>query len=44
MMADAYMAMGDVEEAHKWVKAAARHAKAKGAVGYIRHIATLGIL
>jgi hypothetical protein len=44
MIADAYMAMGEVEEAHKWVKAAARHAKWKGGVGYIRHLVTLGIL
>lgn len=44
MMADSYMALGDREEAKKWVKIAARHAKTKSAVGYIRHIATLGIL
>ena len=44
MIADAYMAMGDIEEAHTWVEAAARHAKWKGGVGYIRHLVTLGIL
>ena len=44
MMADAYMAMGDKEEALKWVKAAGRHAKTKGGMGYIRHILTIGIL
>lgn len=44
MLADAYMALGDVEEARRWVKAAARHARVKGGLGYIRHIATLGIL
>ena len=44
MIADAYMALGDVEEAHKWVRAAARHAGWKGGLGYIRHLVTLGIL
>ena len=44
MVADAYMAMGDVEEAMKWVNAAARHAKWKGGMGYFRHIVTLGIM
>lgn len=44
MMADAFMAIGEVEEAHTWVRAAARHAKWKGGVGYIRHLVTLGIL
>jgi hypothetical protein len=44
MLADAYMAMGDVEEAYNWVEAAARHAKWKGGMGYFRHVITLGIL
>ena len=44
MMADAYMAMGKMEEAEKWVEAAARHAKWKGGMGYVRHIITLGAL
>ena len=44
MMADAYMALGDVEEARKWVEAAARHAGWKGGLGYVRHLVTLGIL
>jgi hypothetical protein len=44
MVADAYMAMGDVEEALKWVNAAARHAKWKGGMGYFRHIITLGVM
>ena len=44
VIADAYMAVGQVEEAMKWVEAAARHAKWKGGLGYFRHIVTLGIL
>ena len=44
MMADAYMALGDPEEALKWVNAARRTAKTKGGFGYIRQILTLGIL
>ena len=43
-MADAWVAMGDMELALKSVKAAGRHAKVGGAVGYIRHIITLGVL
>ena len=44
MVADAYMAIGDVVEALKWVNAAARHAKWKGGMGYFRHIVTLGVM
>ena len=44
MVADAYAAMGDMEEALVWVEAAARHAKWKGGMGYFRHVITLGIM
>jgi hypothetical protein len=44
MVADAYAAMGDMENALKWVEAAARHAKWKGGLGYFRHVLTLGIM
>lgn len=44
MMADAWVAMGDMDRALKSVKAAGRHASVKGFMGYIRHIVTIGIL
>lgn len=44
MMADAWMAMGDVDKALKSVTAAGRHASTKGFMGYIRHVVTIGIL
>lgn len=43
-MADAYMALGNREEAIKYVEKAAAHANTKGFVGYLRHVLTLGIL
>jgi len=44
MMADAWVAMGDMEKAMKSVEAAGRHAAVKGFMGHIRHIVTIGIL
>jgi hypothetical protein len=44
MQADAYMAMGNIEKATKFVDKAARSASIKGFMSNIRSVITLGIL
>lgn len=44
MMADAYQAVGDIDEVMYWIERAARHARWKGNVGLFRTVITFGIL